>query len=97
MNNEQMIDALLASARISDEQVELWRKSAGLLAVLDAIGRDGMSAVVKIDGARTDGSVYTVVITGSKLGEEYFRKDGADLPMLIREAIDFYASKAWSR
>lgn len=96
MNNEQLIDALLASARISNAEVALWRESAGLLAVLDAIGRDSTNAVVKIDGARTDGSVYTVVITGSKLGDEYFRKDGADLPALLREAIDFYTSRAWS-
>lgn len=96
MNNEQLVDKLLASARISDAQVTLWRESAGLLAVLDAIGRDGVNAMVKIDGAREDGSVYTVVITGSKLGDEYFRKDSHDLLALLRDAIDFYINRAWN-
>lgn len=96
MKNEQLIDALLASARISNAEVALWRETAVLLAVLDSIGRDSMNAVVKIDGARMDGSIYTVVITGSKLGDDFFRKDGADLPALLREAIDFYSSRVWS-
>ncbi len=95
MNNEQLVETLLARAHISDAQVALWRESAGLLAVFDAIGRDGMNAVVKIDGARTDGAVYTVLITGPKLGDEYFRQDGGDLPALLRNAIDFYTSKVW--
>jgi hypothetical protein len=50
--------------------------------------------VVKIDGGRSDGSVYTVVVSGGRLGEDFFRNDGADLATLLQEAISFYRSRA---
>lgn len=96
MNDELLINALRASGRVSGKHLELWKEVAGLMAVLDAIGRDGASAVVKIDGARLDGAVYSVVVSGEHLGEKYFRKDGDDLSTVLREAIDFYRTSVWS-
>jgi len=67
------------------------------MAALDAIGRDGVSVLVKIDGLRPDAAVYTVAISGPRLGEAFFfRQDGSDLPALLRAGIEFYRVAAWS-
>ncbi|MFT3848692.1 MAG: hypothetical protein QM739_08415 [Propionivibrio sp.] len=96
MNTELLVNTLQTSGRVSGEQVSRWTDAAGLMAALDAIGRDGANAVVKIDGARPDGAVYTIVISGAQLGEAFFRKDGSDLLALLRDAIEFYRSVAWT-
>jgi hypothetical protein len=96
MRNQELIDELMTSGRIRDQQVMLWRDVAGLMAVLDAIGRDGVSAVVKIDGMRADAAVYTVVVSGPRLGEAFFRQDGSDLPQLLEAAVEFYRTAVWS-
>jgi hypothetical protein len=70
-----------------------WKDSVELLAAMDAIARAGSNAVVKIDGGRAEADVYTVVVSGGRLGEEFFRKDGADLRMLLREAVSFFAER----
>lgn len=95
MNDEQLITVLRANACVSDAQVALWSDAANLMAALDAIGRDGAIALVKIDGARLDGNIYTVLISGARLGDESFRKDGSDLPNLLRDAIKFYIAIVW--
>jgi hypothetical protein len=74
---------------------ETWTRCAPLLAELDALGRLGGNALVKIDGGRhdVDGSLpetYTVVLAGGRLRDEFFRRDGADLEQLLRDAIEFY-------
>lgn len=97
MDDRALINKLQDSGNIAAMDVALWRDSAGLLAAFDAIGRHGVNALIKIDGARLEGSVYTVVISGGKLGEEFFRKDGKDLVALLREAISFYLDKVRSR
>lgn len=95
MNNEHLIDTLRTTGRVNDETVSRWSDAAGLMAALDAIGRDGASAVVKIDGGRPDGAVYTVVVSGPKLGESSFRRDGSDLLSLLGEAVEFYRFSVW--
>jgi hypothetical protein len=95
MNNDQLVDVLQTSGRMSNSHVAFWHNTAGLMAAFDAIGRDGVNAVIKIDGARTDGNVYTIVISGTPLGERFFRKDGSDLASLLRDAIEFYMAIAW--
>jgi hypothetical protein len=67
-----------------------WEELAPLMNGLERIGRSGSTALVKVDGARQDGAVYTVVISGGRLGESFFRKDGDDLAVLLHEAIAFY-------
>jgi hypothetical protein len=71
-----------------------WTEALPLLAALDAIGRDGGSAMVKIDGARANSDVFTVVVSGGRLGECFFRKDGSDLRSLLREAVAYYVKHA---
>jgi hypothetical protein len=96
MNRTQLVESLRSRGHVSGEQLAAWRDVSGLLAALDAIGRDGANAVLKIDGGRPDGSVYTVVISGGRLGEAFFRKDGDDLAALLAEAVEFYKARAWS-
>lgn len=96
MNEEQLVNTLRASGRVSEEQISRWGDAAELMAALDAIGRDGANAVVKIDGVRSDGAVYTVVVTGPRLGESFFRKDGSELLTLLRGAVNFYIKAGWS-
>lgn len=96
MDKKLLVEELLQDGHVSAAQVVQWRDSSGLLAVFDAIGRDGASAIVKVDGARPDGSIYTVVVSGGKLEDAFFRKDGADLDALLQEAISFYRARVWS-
>jgi hypothetical protein len=93
MDDRALLEKLRQNGCAPATWVEAWRGCAELLAALDAIGREGGNALVKIDGARPDGSFYTVVISGGRLGEAFFRKDGADLPALLREAISFYLAQ----
>jgi len=95
MEGQGLITAL-KSGRIAEEHVSRWTEIAPLMAVLDAIGRDGTSAVVKIDGERPI-AVYTVVVSGKKLGESFFRKDGSDLVALLQDAIEYYEAEVWSK
>lgn len=96
MDDESLVEELERNGRVTAQQVALWRDSAALLSVLDAIGRDGANALIKVDGSRPDGSIYTVVLSGGRLGEAFFRKDGADWSALLREAISFYRAQVWS-
>ena len=95
MSDKELIGEMVASGRVHEQQLALWSEVAGLLALFDAIGRDGVSAVVKIDGGRADTDVYTVVVSGPRLGEAFFRQDGSDLAALLRAAIAFYKSAFW--
>jgi hypothetical protein len=94
MDDGTLIQRLQDSGAMAAMDVERWRDSAKLLAALDVIGQDGASALIKIDGARPDGSIYTVVVSGGRMGEAFFRKDGRELPPLLREAISFYLDRA---
>jgi hypothetical protein len=96
MKETSVVDDLRKSGRITDEAVARWGRVSGLLAALDAVGRDGANAMVKIDGARPNGEIYTVVVSGGKLGDAFFRKDGADVDALLRDAVSFYREHAWS-
>lgn len=87
--------AKVESARLR----ETWMRCAPLLAELDALARVGGNALVKIDGGRgdIDGALpenYTVVLAGGRLRDEFFRRDGADLEQLLRDAIAFYRQHA---
>jgi hypothetical protein len=75
-------------------QLEAWNEVVELLAALDAIARSGSNALVKIDGGRPGPEVYTVVVSGGRLGETFFRKDGADLRSLLRDGVSFFIGNA---
>ena len=89
MDDETLLDNL--SRRVPSTSTRVaWDELAPLMDGLERIGRSGSTALVKVDGARPDGAVYTVVISGGQLDETFFRKDGSDLPALLREGIAFY-------
>ncbi|MBL8945835.1 MAG: hypothetical protein JNK45_21915 [Myxococcales bacterium] len=94
MDSEQILDALRSAGIDVQVAVKAWGEVAGLLAALDAVGRDGGNTLVKVDGQRSDGQVYTVLISGGRLGEDSFRRDGADLRVLLRDALVFYVNHA---
>ncbi|MDP2272156.1 MAG: hypothetical protein Q8N23_21365 [Archangium sp.] len=74
-------------------ELAVWGNAVRLLAAFDAIGRDGAVALLKVDGVRENGLVYTVLVSGGRLPKDAaFRKDGADLQGLLREALAFYVS-----
>lgn len=92
MDDESLVRSLQRSAQPSAAAVSQWSQLSLLLAALEAIGREGVIVIIKVDGARPGDSIYTVVLSGGPLGEAFFRKDGASLPDLVREAIGFYAA-----
>jgi hypothetical protein len=96
MSDQSLVEALLTRGHVNEEQISRWTDAAVLMAALDAIGREGAAAVVKVDGGRL-GAAYTVVLSGSRLGESFFRKDGNDILVLLRDAIEFYWSEVWSK
>lgn len=96
MSYKQVVESLRSGGHLSSEQLIVWSDAAGLLAALDAIGREGASAVVKIDGGRPNDSKYTIVVSGGRLGEAFFRKDGDDLVALLVEAVEFYRVRVWT-
>lgn len=76
------------------ERAEEWLEAAERLAALDAIARAGGHVIVKVDGGRAGRDVYTVVLAGGALGDEFFRKDGADLGKMLDEALAFFLAHA---
>lgn len=68
-----------------------WGEALDLLAAVEALARaGGASVVVKVDGGRPGGSLYTLVISGGCFGESFFRKDAEDLMSLLGEGLRFY-------
>ncbi len=57
---------------------------------VESIAKEGCTIVIKFDGERRKKNFYTVVLSGGQLKEDYFRKDGADLSLLLSEMIGFY-------
>ncbi len=95
MQNDNLLDQLKRDGRLDQALAATWRDAAQLLAVLDVIGREGGSALVKIDGERKNGLFYTVVISGGKLSGKFFHKDSADLVSALQQAILFYRNEVW--
>lgn len=83
------LESLIGRGLLTEELLATWSDVAKLMAALDAIGRE-CNALVKIDGGRGGAGVYTVVLSGGRLGDTFFRKDGAVLGQLLHEAIEFY-------
>jgi hypothetical protein len=70
-------------------QASLWADAAPLLVELQRATEGGGVLVVKIDNERTNGEVFTVVVSGPKYGERFFHTDGADLDAILRAALAF--------
>ncbi len=90
------LDLLAQVSRLGidvEGEVAVWGNAVRLLAAFDAIGRDGAVTLLKIDGVRENGLVYTALVSGGRLQKDAaFHKDGADLQGLLREALAFYVS-----
>lgn len=65
MNKDELLVELRDCGIALDTHATAWRESIDLLAALDAIGRSGSSAVVKVDGGRDDSDIYTVVLSAA--------------------------------
>ena len=59
---------------------------------IEAIAKDGASVVIKLDGQGSKDNFYSVVLSGGKLKDGFFRKDGAELDLLLEELIAYYDS-----
>jgi hypothetical protein len=92
MEKKSLVNSEQVSGRISEEKIYRWRHIAQLMASLETIASDGITAIVKIDGERPD-AIFTVVISGLRLGDSFFRKDGSDIEVLLQEAIAFYSAR----
>jgi hypothetical protein len=87
MSTAALLDRLRTLGISPDAHADTWLDGVDLLAALDAIGRSGCCVLIKVDGLRTNGAVYTIVISGGFLVDEVFRKDGPDLVALAGAAI----------
>ena len=96
MKDDSLLEEWQKRGLVTASHTSLWREAVELLGIFDAIGRAGANALIKIDGSRPDGSIYTVVISGGQLGDAFFRKDGTELPALLEEAISFYRTRMWT-
>lgn len=63
----------------------LWEK-------IEIIAKENASVIIKLDGKRSEDKFYSVILSGGKLGENFFRKDGSDLTSLLEELIEYYDS-----
>jgi hypothetical protein len=71
---------------------------SNMVPAFEQMAAEGSTVVFKIDGERlTAGipNIYTVVVTGGKLKENFFRKDSANLIEAASEAIQFYNTEVW--
>lgn len=95
MADDETLHSALAEIGIDTRaSLDSWRDASQLLAGLDAIGRAGSNAIVKVDGGRSGPNVYTVVVSGGRLGEAFFREDGPNLRSLLCDALTFFAKHA---
>jgi hypothetical protein len=66
--------------------------------LVDKVVSDGVSFVLKVDGERTgteDNGRFTAVISGTKLGERYYRVDSDSLEGAVAYVIVNYARDMW--
>jgi hypothetical protein len=91
MEEHEALEVLAKAGLDVEAPCKTWSDSIRLLAALESMGRDGANALVKIDGGRTNERLYTVVVSGGRLKEDFFRKDGSELLPMLREAVIDYA------
>lgn len=92
VNLPETLRAAVNSCDESRKSLERWTKVVELLAALDSISREGYSVLLKIDGERENGDIYTVVISGEEV-ESSFHQDSANLPSILADAIAFYVNQ----
>ncbi len=97
MNDDELLVEVRARGVDPTPSAESWRGAHRLLSALDAVARTGLSVVVKVDGSRGGEAAYTVVVSGLSLGDHFFRRDGASLESLVREALHFVLAESGGR
>ena len=88
----------IASAKRSGFAERDWKIWDGLWPALETMADEGAIIVVKLDGGRTRDEFpkrYTVIVSGGRLGDEFYREDTSDLEGALCEAVIFYAEKVW--
>lgn len=95
MDSQTIVERMLSSGRVAEADVARWTDAAALMATFEAIGRDGTSAIFKVDGSRP-AEPFTVVLSGPRFGDSFYRKDGSDAFALLRDAISHYSAECWT-
>ncbi|MGF6712710.1 hypothetical protein QFZ41_003674 [Luteibacter sp. W1I16] len=68
----------------SDESAK-WKRASALIGVAYALTcREDVEILLKVDGRRDNGRIYTLVVWNRKDDEATFRKDGEDIGELLR-------------
>jgi hypothetical protein len=75
-----------------------WSGRDAIWPAFERMALEGATVLVKIDGQRTgddDNGLYTVLVSGGRLGDEFFRMDTPDLDVGCARAVIFYAENVW--
>ncbi|HEX9985079.1 MAG TPA: hypothetical protein VGF69_17600 [Thermoanaerobaculia bacterium] len=89
-----IIERLTQAGRIAPVGSPSQAAVCSLVNVVEVIAAEGATAIVKLDGERGTNR-YTVIISGGRLGVDFYRGDGDDLRKLLEEAVVFYDEKVW--
>src|SRR5689334_22148412 len=90
----EIIERVLQSQRMTEIEAASWKDVCSLLQVMDVIAKEGATVVVKFDGERT-ADRYTVIISGGRLGADFYRGDSDDLSNSLEGGIRHYDAKVW--
>jgi len=71
-----IIERLTQSGHLTDVKAESWAALCVLLQAIEVIVNDGATAVVKLDGERSTDR-HTVIVSGGRLGADFYRGDSA--------------------
>lgn len=69
-----------------NQLIDVWKSVAFALASVQMSTKAGHSWLIKVDGQRESGDVYTVLVE-PKVGPPQFRSDGASLSDLLNDAL----------
>jgi hypothetical protein len=95
MDPRAAVASLLRDRGLASPPVD-WEGCDAVWPALEAMADEGAVVVVKLDGERTGRSGrYSVVVSGGRLGEDYFRQDTAVLEDGLARAILHYAERCW--
>lgn len=68
-----------------------WQNAAlSLLTAIDVVKKEGNGVIVKWDGKRENGKIYTVVWEGDEANGSRFRSDTDDLEWALRQVVSTY-------
>lgn len=71
-----------------------WSGVDALLPLLERMRAEGTVVLLKLDGERKH-HPYTVVASGVRLGEDFFRTDSASLEEGLAQLVAWYGARFW--